>query len=137
MIIKYLFKNICIRLMQINNNVYSFFGGILISLSTNIFTTVCFMKFNLLDQWQIYLAILFLTIASGASVYLATKMSSFQNYIYEKHITQSAERKKIIEDLTNNTYKTWFWAYVLFIFSTLGGFVLLFFNYLHILSTNI
>lgn len=123
--------------MQINNNVYSFFGGILISLSTNIFTTVCFMKFNLLDQWQIYLAILFLTIASGASVYLATKMSSFQNYIYEKHKTQSTERKKIIEDLTNNKYKTWFWAYVLFIFSTLGGFVLLFFNYLHILSTNI
>lgn len=69
----WIYERICIPLMQINNNVYTFLSGILISLSTNIFTTLCFEKFELAKQWHIYLATLLFAASGAICIFLATK----------------------------------------------------------------
>ena len=103
----WIYERICIPLMQINNNVYTFLSGILISLSTNIFTTLCFEKFELAKQWHIYLATLLFTASGAICLFLATKMTPYQNYIISKQIIDLSERRNVIRDATYG--RKWIW----------------------------
>jgi ABC-type bacteriocin/lantibiotic exporter with double-glycine peptidase domain len=93
--------------MQINSNIYAFLSGILVSLSTNIFTTLCFEPLNLIYQWHLYLSTL-LFVASGAlSMFISVKVSVFQNFIVNKQITEHSEIQEIIEDITGERKHMW------------------------------
>ena len=124
----WIYERICIPLMQINNNVYTFLSGILISLSTNIFTTLCFEKFELAKQWHIYLATLLFAASGAICIFLATKMTPYQNYIISKQIIDLSERRNVIRDTTSEKKRTWVFYFVLVV-TTLAGTVLLVVNY--------
>lgn len=125
----WLYEHICIPLMQINNNVYTFLSGILISLSTNLFTTLCFEKFEFSTQRHIYLATILFAVSGGICIFLATKMTAYQNYIISKQIVNSAERKSVIRDATSDRKPMWFVSFFVLIFTLIAGTALLFVNY--------
>lgn len=125
----WIYERICIPLMQINNNVYTFLSGILISLSTNIFTTLCFEKFELAKQWHIYLATLLFAASGAICIFLATKMTPCQNYIISKQIIDLSERRNVIRDTTSEKKRTWVFSYFVLVVTTLAGTVLLVVNY--------
>lgn len=125
----WIYERICMPLMQINNNVYTFLSGILISLSTNIFTTLCFEKFELAKQWHIYLATLLFAVSGAICIFLATKMTPYQNYIISKQIIDLSERRNVIRDTTSEKKWTWVFSYSVLIVTTLAGTVLLIVNY--------
>ena len=126
---KWIYEHICIPLMQINNNVYTFISGILISLSTNIFTTLCFEKFDFFEQWHIYLSTILFAISGAVCIYIATKMTGFQNYIISKQIIDPVERKEIIKDVTMKQRKLWLISFFVLISTAILATVLLIINY--------
>ena len=125
----WIYERICIPFMQINNNVYTFLSGILISLSTNIFTTLCFEKFELTKQWHIYLATLLFAASGAICIFLATKMTPYQNYIVSKQIIDLSERRNVIRDATSERKWIWVLSYFVLIVTTLAGTALLVVNY--------
>lgn len=125
----WLYERICIPLMQINNNVYTFLSGILISLSTNIFTTLCFEKFEWDKQWHIYLATILFATSGAICIFLATKMTPYQNYIISKQIIDLSERRNVIQDATSERKCTWVFSYFVLIITSLAGTALLIVNY--------
>ena len=73
---KWLFKKICVPLMLINDNVYTFISGIVISLATNIFTTL-FMekdKWHFINSWHMYLSVLLYLFAGGLGIPLVKQI---------------------------------------------------------------
>ena len=128
-----IYKKILIPLMLIDNNVYTFLSGILISLSTNLFTTICFEKFNFVTQWHIYLATVMFGIAGALCIWLATRMTGFQNYIKGKDSMSSIEKKReLVEDVTTKDKALWIVLYLLLFISSLTGVVSLLINYLYL-----
>ena len=127
---KWLYDHICMPLMQINNNVYTFFSGILISLSTNIFTTLCFEKFDFIKQWHVYCATVLFAISGAMSIYIATKMTGFQNYIISKQIIDPVEKKEIIKDVTMKQRGIWLAAFLILLSTTIVAVALLIINYI-------
>ena len=123
------YERICIPLMQVNNNAYTFLSGILISLSTNIFTTLCFERFELARQWYIYLATLLFASSGAICIFLATKMTPYQNYIISKQIIDLSERRSVIRDATFESKGTWVLSYFVLIVTSLAGIVFLIVNY--------
>lgn len=121
----FIHKQICIRLLLVDNNIYSFFGGILISLATNILTTVCFLKFSFVNQWSSYLATILFAIASAICVGIATKITDFQKYMKDKKIKNLDERRRIIEDITSRHHKLWIATFVLLFITLVAGIVFL------------
>jgi hypothetical protein len=120
-----MYRKVCIPLMQVNSNIYAFLSGILVSLSTNIFTTLCFEPINLLCQWRRYLSTLLLVAAGALCMYISVKVVDFQNYIATKHITDPNEKLEIIEDATEKRKKMWVVCYSLFIILLVAGFAML------------
>ena len=125
----WIYERICIPLMQVNNNVYTFLSGILISLSTNIFTTLCFEKFEFVKQWYIYLSTLLFAVSGAICIILATKMTPYQNYIISKQIIDLFERRNVIRDATFEKKRAWVFYYFILIVTTLAGTALLVVNY--------
>lgn len=125
----WIYERICVPLMLINNNIYTFLSGILISLSTNIFTTLCFERFDLAKQWHIYLATLLFATSGAICIFLATKMTAYQNYIISKQIVDLSDRKSIIRDVTFQRKGTWVLSFFVLILSSLAGTALLILNY--------
>ena len=130
--LKNFYNSFCVPLMLINSEVYTFISGILISLSTNVFTTLCFEKFVLSTQWHLYLSTIMYAIAGALCIYLAYKMSGFQNYIKGKQILDSDEQKAIVKDVTSTEYKRFSISYISLIISVLSGTVLLIINYAYL-----
>ena len=125
---KRVFKMICVPLIQVNNNIYTFVGGILVSLATNIFATLCFQEFDWQNQWYQYFAAIMFATASAVCLYLATKMSGVQNYINSKK-KHPGERRRIIIDVTESEYRKWLIAFFLLFLSIVIGIILLSFNF--------
>lgn len=125
----WIYEHICIPLMLINNSVYTFISGILISLSTNIFTTLCFEKFNFSLQWHIYLATILFAVSGALCIYLATKMTAYQNYIISKQIIIPFERRAVIRDVTSKRKTIWFISFLALFLTVLIGTILLIINY--------
>lgn len=125
-----MYRRICIPLMLINNNVYTFLSGILVSLSVNIFTSLCFEKSSLRDSWFMYLASIVFLLAGALFMYLAMKLSRFQNYIIEKRIIDYDNKKSIVLDATKKEHIKWDVIYVCEAVLIIGGAVLLVFNFM-------
>ena len=125
---KRVFKVLCVPLIQVNNNIYTFVGGILVSLATNIFATLCFQEFDWKNQWYQYFAAIMFATASAVCLYLATKMSGVQNYINSKK-KHPSERRQIIIDVTEFEYRKWLIAFFLLFLSIVTGIILLSFNF--------
>ena len=120
-----MYRKICIPLIQVNSNIYAFLSGILVSLSTNIFTSLCFEPLDLLHQWHHYLSAFFLIGSGALCMYISVKISSIQSYISNNRITTTDEIREIIKETTEERKATWVISYLLLIILTLGGFVFL------------
>ncbi|MBE5884790.1 MAG: hypothetical protein E7284_00075 [Lachnospiraceae bacterium] len=124
-----MYKKIFVPLMLINNNVYTFVSGIFISLSINIFTSLCFEKSKLYNSWFMYLASLVFLVASALCMYLATKLSKFQNYIIEKRVMDYEKKKSIVLDATKKVHTKWVVTYICTVLMVIVGILLLVFNF--------
>jgi hypothetical protein len=111
--------------MQINSNIYAFLSGILVSLSTNIFTTLCFESISLRSQWYNCLSTLLLMISGALCMYISVKVSSFQNFISSKQIKNHKDIREIIEDVTISRKQVWVICYAILVLITIAGFVFL------------
>lgn len=125
-----MYKKIWVPLMLINNNVYTFISGIFVSLSINIFTSLCLEKSSLCVRWYMYLATIFFLAASALCMYLAAKLSGFQNYIIEKHIMDYENKKSIVLDATKDKQIKWIMIYFSTVLIFMAGVVLLVFNFI-------
>lgn len=109
---KYLFKKICLPLLHINNNVYTFFSGITVSLATNIFTTICIDDYAFSTQWNLYISIVSFALLSGMLLYVASKMSGFQEFANSPNDEFDDQTKEtIIYEATEENYKQWLKRY--------------------------
>lgn len=126
-----MYSKICVPLMMINNNVYSFISGIFVSLSINIFTSLCVERFGLNDKWFMYLAALVFLLTSILCMYLAAKISRFQSYIIDKHIVDYEKKIEIILEATQNNKSKWILIYFCFALLIIIGSGLLTFNFVY------
>ncbi len=127
---KKIFQKICIPLMLVDNNVYAFLSGILISLSTNIFTSLCFEPFNIKTQWHLYISSLMLLISGAIKMFLTVKITKYQDYFISKQIRDTVEKRKIVIDITKSNYVKWTLAYIVLITSLILGLCLVSINHL-------
>lgn len=126
---KKIFLKFCVPLMLINYNIYVFFSGILLSLSTGIFTTLCLEKNSFQTVWHLYLSVILYFVSGALCIYISTKISSYQNYISTNSIIDSDEKKEIIIDFENNKKTEWIIMFVSLLLSLILGSVLLVLNY--------
>lgn len=126
-----MYQKIFIPLMMINNNVYTFVSGIFISLSTNIFTSLCFEKNDFYDKWFMYIATAVFLLASVLCMYLAAKLSRFQNYIIDKHITNYTGKVNIILEATKKEKNKWVIIYICFVILVIIGIGLIALNFVY------
>ncbi len=127
---KKIFEKFCAPLMLINNNVYTFLSGVIISLSINVFSTLCIEKISIFNGWHLYASFALYLVSGALFIYIATKISSYQNYIISKQIIASNEKVKIIMDFEVKNAVKWFFTFISLIITTLGGCALLLVNYI-------
>lgn len=110
---KKFFSVICSPLLRVNNNAYTFLGGIVISLSTNIFTSICIDEMSFFEQWNLYLSSFLFAMVSALLLFMAAKMSGFQEFA--NNPGNSDWKKSIVDDATSGDYIKWVFRY-LFLF---------------------
>lgn len=125
-----LYEKICVPLMLVNNNVYTFISGILVALSVNIFTSLCFEKADVYNYWHLYLSTLIFLSTSALCMYFAAKLSRFQNYIIEKRIINYSKKREIVLEATQNAYVKWIIIYIVQIIAFVFGIILLILNFI-------
>ena len=126
----WIYNRICVPLMLINNNVYTFISGILVALSINIFTSLCTARTDFTKGLYLYLSTVVFLAASAMCMYLAVSISRFQNYIIEKRIVDYDKRKGIVLDATRNELYKWVIMFLITIFAIWIGIGLLGMNFL-------
>ena len=104
---KKVFDAICVSFLLINNNVYTFISGILLSLSTGIFTTLCFEKTAIAHSWHLYASSVLYAISGALLIYVASQIATYQNYIVSKHIIDKKAQRAIIDDFEAKRYGFW------------------------------
>ena len=125
-----IFNHVCISLMLINNNAYTFISGILLSLSTGMVTTLCFEKTPFAESWHLYVSSIIYTISGALFIYVATRITAYQNYIASKQILERKAQHEIIADFESRRYRFWVCMFLGLIVSLISGTVLLFLNYI-------
>ncbi|PKO03851.1 MAG: hypothetical protein CVU43_00610 [Chloroflexi bacterium HGW-Chloroflexi-5] len=115
----------CIPLLQINSNFYAFISGILVSLSTNIFTSLSLSDFDLKTQKFPYLSTILFIIAGALCMVISSKVVNFQSYIFSRQITDIKEKIEIISDATKSQKMMWITFFSLLLLSIIAGFVML------------
>lgn len=125
-----IFNCVCISLMLINNNVYTFISGILLSLSTGMVTTLCFEKTPFAESWHLYVSSIIYTISGALFIYVATRITAYQNYIASKQILERKTQREIIADFEAQRYRFWVFMFLGVIISLISGTILLFLNYI-------
>lgn len=119
---KFVYNKICICLLHVNNNVYTFLSGIAISLATNIFTTICIDEYKFDVQWNLYLSTACFTLVSVVLLYVATEISGFQNFAFNSVDNFNKEQRRgIIREATEDAYKKWIGLYMLLLVSLMFG----------------
>ncbi len=126
-----MYRKICVPLMMINNNIYSFISGIFVSLSINIFTSLCVERCGLNDKWFMYLAALVFLLTSILFMYLSAKLSRFQSYIIDKHIADYEGKVGIILEATQTNKNKWILIYFCSALLIISGGGLLTFNFVY------
>lgn len=129
MIIKKLFTKLCIPLMLINNNVYTFISGIILSLSTGIFTTLCFEKASFSVSWHLYISSIIYTVSGALLLYIASRVTPYQNYILAKQIIDRKAQSEIIQDFEAHRGLSWTLMLGGMIITLILGTIFLFLNY--------
>lgn len=124
-----IFHVVCVYLMLINNNVYTFVSGILLSLSTGIFTTLCLDKEPFSKAWYLYASSMIYTLAGALLFYVATRITAYQNYILSKQIVEREAQHGVIVDFEAKRYIFWICVFGGVSLSLVSGTVLLFINY--------
>lgn len=127
---KKIFDCICIPLMLINNNVYTFVSGIVLSLSTGIITTLCLEEESFASSWHLYSSAILFMAAGALFIYVASQITSYQVYISSKQIVISEEKKSIVNDFEAHRYKFWLVIFLCLSTTLLLGTALLFLNYI-------
>ena len=119
---KKIFKHVCLPLFHVNNNVYSFLGGIAISLATNLFSTICIDSISFTNQWNLYVSSFSFVIVSALLLYIASKLAGFQGFVNSPDIREDDDLKEdTILDATKDEYKKWAITYLLCAFFLLMG----------------
>jgi hypothetical protein len=95
-----MFKLICVPLLQINSNFYSFLSGIMVSLSTAILFSLCSEPLDLSIQWHQFISLILFLITGIFCMSVATRTARFQNYLYKENIVEKERCTQIIEELT-------------------------------------
>ncbi len=124
------FKKTCVPLMLISNNVYTFLSGVIISLAINIFSTLCIEKIDISSGWHLYVSFVLYLISGALFIYIATKVTTYQNYIASKQVIDSKEKAQIIMDFEETNACKWIIVFAFLIITTLGGCALLAINYI-------
>jgi len=96
-----MFKIICIPLLQLSSNIYSFFSGVLVSLSTSILIALCYEPFNISIQWNQFISMIMFFLSSISCMVISTRASRIQIYLNKENITEKDKRIQVIEDLTH------------------------------------
>ena len=130
LLLKEFLSRIYLPWLQVDNNIYSFMSGIFVSLATNVFTTLCFEKYNWAEQWHYYLATLMFVIASALCLYLATKLNGVQTYINNNPRIQAKDKKQYLLDVANANQVRWFMAFSTLLASVILGVLFLAYSYL-------
>lgn len=121
---KFIYNKICLYLLHINNNVYTFLSGIAISLATNIFTTISIDEYEFIVQWNLYLSTICFALISALLLYLATEISGFQNFAFNSADNFSKEQQRaIIREATENSYRKWTSLFILLLLLLILGIV--------------
>ena len=125
-----IFSVICAPLMLINSNVYTFISGIVLSLSTGIITTLCMEKWSFVTSWNLYASSIVYTILGAMLIYVATRVSTYQDYIKDKDIVSYDERKSVLSD--HEGYHCVFWVlfFTVMLLSLISGTALLLLKYI-------
>lgn len=116
-----MFKKFCIPLMLINNNVYTFISGILLSLSTGVFTTLCLEKWGVSENWFLYVSVILYLVCGAICIYISSKITPYQNYISANKIILFEEQKSVLCDFEWKKRKKWISVFLGLIFSFLSG----------------
>lgn len=120
-----IYEKVCIPLIKVNSNIYVFFSGILMSLSVNIFTTLCFDELIFYNQWLKYFSSLSLLISSAMCMVISVMVINIQNYFFAEKIIDDKEKNDIIYDLTSQRIDKWIVYYTAFFISFFIGIILL------------
>lgn len=132
-----LFKKSLWGLMGISDSVYVFLSGILISLFTNLLTSLCFEDMDFSKYWCVIVTIVTSAISGGLCMLIAAKLSPLQNTLkrtletFEEQdkasgdLMQKNRRRKTFADLTKKSLWKWMLGYCLFITSFIASIVLM------------
>lgn len=124
--IKKVFFVLCFPLLRVNNNIYTFLSGVAISLSTNLFSSICIDDIHYCNQWNLYLASLAFATVSAFLLFIATKLSGVQEFIrtcgrdYDFN-----SKKRIVEEATSGEYIKWVIRYFILFSLLIAGIILL------------
>lgn len=125
-----MYRKILVPFMLVNNSVYTFISGILVSLSVNIFTSLCFEKSSFCSSWYMYVASLAFLFSSASCMFVSAKLTRFQNYIIEKRITDFEMKKNIVLDATKGSRVNWTITYICTVLFFSSGIIFLVFNFI-------
>lgn len=123
---KKVFSAICLPLLCVNNNIYTFISGIAISLSTNLFSTICIDGIHYCEQWNLYLASIAFATMSALLLFISAKLSGVQEFLrtsgkdYDHNL-----QKSIIEEATSGEYIKWVLSYFFLFSLSVAGIILL------------
>lgn len=123
---KKVFSVICFPLLRINNNIYTFFSGIAISLSTNLFSTICIDGIHYCEQWNLYVASIVFATVSALLLFISAKLSGVQEFLrtsgkdYDHNL-----QKSILEEATSGEYTKWVLRYFFLLSLLVAGIILL------------
>lgn len=97
---------ICLSLLQVDNNRYAFLSGIIISLATNTFTSLCCDQVPFRDQYLLYLSIIPF-VCSGIFCFLLSERTAKCQKLYlqkrELTIEQIKRKSPNWPDLDNDS----------------------------------
>ena len=128
---KWLFKKICVPLMLINDNVYTFISGIVIALATNIFTTL-FMdkeKWHFISSWHMYVSVLLYLVAGGVCIGIAAKIGPYQDYMKKNDYVDAKKKRELLEGQCGKSLR-WLAAFLSFFLTIILGTVFFVLNYI-------
>lgn len=123
-----MYDKILVSLMLISNTIYTFISGIFISLSINILTSLCFDKNEICNKNYIFVAAVLFMLISVFFMFIAYKISRFQEYIIDKHIIEYKEKESIVLDAIEGKRLKWIMLYLTVVILVLLAMITLILN---------
>lgn len=118
-------KKVLCQLLLIHNNIYTFISGIMISLSVNILTSLCFEEGGVASCLQLFISAILLFISSALFMLIASRISKFQNYILIKNVKNPENREGIVQDAIKGKARGWCIIFFITALTTILGIIFL------------